>query len=166
MERARHFKPFSGLMEQLWVALRGTRASDAFIEAYWFALADAPYEEILRNTQRIIRGATRETPIPKPRELRDHAPPPAEEPWRQEAEARSEQAWREMKARDPLSFAIEYEIAMAARRLAQASTLDPDYEPLLKQYQHWSALRYAPREAQEAALARTAVLRSPQESRP
>jgi hypothetical protein len=164
MERSRDFKGFRGLMEQL-CAVRGMRASDAFIEAYWFGLADVSFEEVAKNTQRFIATATKDTRLPTPRELRNHPPLiDGAEPWRAEAEARSEQAWRELKARDPIAFAVEYEIAMAARHLSQASHLDPDYTPLLKQYQHWSALRYAPREAQEAAVARTALLR-PQEKK-
>jgi hypothetical protein len=159
MDRQRDFAAFQKLMDQLCAALRGWReAGDAFINAYWDALRDVPLAEVQANVKRIIATATKDTPFPKPRDLRDRAPAieNVHDSRRDAATRVNETTWRELRATDPVRFQIEFGIARAAREMAAISIDDPGFAECQREYQHWNSVRFAPREVQEAAVARYA----------
>lgn len=157
MDTHRDFKRFQTLMDQLCAALRGSKeAGNAFVNAYWDALKDISIEEVDANVKRIIATATKETPFPKPRELRTRAPPASVDP-RTEAITRTNlNNWRDLHARDPVTYAIESGLARTARALAMLDEGDPGYEETLREYQHWASVRYAPDDVRARAVARYA----------
>lgn len=167
MDTMRDAKPFHELMDELCAMLRdGFKSSDAMRNAMWDALKDVPFSEIKANAKRIMATATKDTPFPKPRDLRNRAPVIEGGPYearRQAADAFAEQTWRELRARDPIAFEVEFRIARAARELAGMSTLDPGFDEWTREYQHWASVRYAPREAQESAVARFTSLQAGKE---
>jgi len=152
MNRARDFKSFQGQLDQLCATyLEGRKASNALLEAYWYALEDVPIEEITANVRRLVAQAAKGAPLPKPRELRSR---PALQDRNLPGIDMNLSGWEALKARDPVSFEVEFRLARAARELAGMSAIDPGYDEWTREYQRWAAVRYAPREVQDAALAR------------
>lgn len=156
MDTMRDFKPFQGQMDKLWAIIRGAKeAPNSYVNAMWDALKDVPYSEVETNVTRIVATATRDTPLPRPRELRNSAPKVvANDPRREAADRESERNWRELRASDPIRFQVEWGIARAARELSQLDMGDPGYEDWSRVYQRWASVRYAPREEQERMIAR------------
>ncbi len=159
MDTQRDSKAFEDLMDRLSASLReGYKATDAQKSAYWNALKDVHLSEVRAHIERIIATATKETPFPRPRELRNRAPviEGVPDPKRTAADRLSEQSWRDMREVDPVRYRIELGIARAARELAGLCPDDPGYEEATRDYQRWASVRYAPRIEQERAVARYA----------
>lgn len=157
MDNQRDFKAFQELVDQLNAALRGGfKATDAMIAAYWTALQDVHLSEVRAHVERIIATATQDTPFPRPRDLRNRAPMIAgpNDARGDAAQRMSEENWRGLRAQDPVKFEVEYRIAIAARELAQLDARDPGFEVAQAEFQRWMGVRYAPREQQEAFVAR------------
>lgn len=156
MDTQRDFKPFQELMDQLTAALGNDyKASDARVQAYWKALKDCTLAEVRANIERIITTATKETSFPRPCSLRSRPPPCSArppDPSRERIERESMRRWEELRAHDPLNWEILLRVSRAARRLLELSEDDPGYQEIAQEQQRWSALRYAPRAEQEAAL--------------
>lgn len=156
MDTHTDFKPFRDLMDELSAALRaGFKADDAMVRAYWDALKDVSLSEVRGHVKRIIATATKETQFPKPRDLRDKPPviqTSVYDSKREQAQRLNEQAWREMKARDPVTFHIEVNIARTAREMQTCDPDDPDWAQLASEFRRWASLRYARRSEQEAAV--------------
>lgn len=152
MDRQRDFKSFQNLMDQLCATFHdGRKANNPLVEAYWYALGDVSIEEVAAHVKKIIANATKDTRFPKPRELRTVAPAAAPDAM---AERLSEETWNELRERDPIRFEVELRIAQAASKLRPLGPLDPGFDEWSRELAAWLALRYAPREAQEAAVAR------------
>lgn len=157
MDHLRDAKPFQELTDELHAIYRdGFKAPEAWRNAMWEALKDVSYTEVKANAKRLMATAVKGAPLPKPTELRNRAPVLSNpyDPRRQAAEILAAQTWRELRASDPVRYHVEIRIARAARELAAINMLDPGYDDWTREYQQWAALRYAPREAQEAAVAR------------
>jgi hypothetical protein len=139
----RDYKAFKELLDQLYAVIRGgAKAPDSFLIAYWNALKDVPFAEVEANVKRILLTATKDTSFPTPRELRNRAP--AVSDCRHESAQRlNEHAWRELKARDPARYRIEFGIARAARELARLDAGDPGFDEWTREFQHWVMQRYA-----------------------
>jgi hypothetical protein len=156
VDTQRDYKAFKELLDQLYAVFRaGAKAPDSFLIAYWNALKDVPFSEVEAHAKRILATATKDTPFPKPRELRNHAP--AIEPSdsrRGAAERLNERTWRSLEADDPVRFRIELGIARAARELAQLDANDPGFDEWTQEFRRWVSVRYAPRPEQEHALAK------------
>jgi hypothetical protein len=157
MDTQRDFKPFQELMDQLSAALGGAdfKASDARVQAYWKALKDCSLAEVRSNIERIIATATKDTPFPRPSSLRSRPPSMSAslpDPARERIERDSIRRWEELRKNDPLQWEIMLRAARAARRLLEVGEDDPGYTEITQEQQRWSALRYAPRAEQEAAV--------------
>jgi ribosomal protein L12E/L44/L45/RPP1/RPP2 len=157
MDTQRDFKPFQELMDQLSAALGGAdfKASDARVQAYWKALKDCSLAEVRANIERIIATATKETAFPRPSSLRSRPPPMSAAPpdaSRERAERESIRRWEELRKNDPVQWEILLRVSRASRRLLELGEDDPGYQEIVQEQQRWSALRYAPRAEQEAAL--------------
>lgn len=156
MDTMRDSKPFQELMDQLCAALReGFKASDAMKDAYWTALKDVPFAEVKTNVQRLIATATKDTPFPRPASLRNKPPPvtPAlPDPKHERAERASVARWRELRARDPVTFEVLFRSARAFTELARCDPEDPGYSEWLADFRRWDSLRYLPRNEQETRV--------------
>lgn len=156
MDTQRDAKAFHELMDELCAALReGFKSTEPLRNAYWDALKDVAISEVRFHVKRIIATATRETPFPRPSELRNHPHPMTRaSDAKAEAAARASiRAWEEMRNDDPIRWRIEVGIARAARALAELAPDDPGYEDWTREYQRWASVRYASRAEQERAVA-------------
>lgn len=159
MDTQRDAKAFHELMDELCAALReGFKSTEPMRNAYWDALKDVPLAEVRFHVKRIIATASKETPFPRPRELRNHPHPMTRaDDAKAEAVARASiRAWEEMRAADPIRWRIEVGIARAARALAELSPDDPGFDDWTREFQRWARVRYAERAEQERAVARYA----------
>jgi hypothetical protein len=138
MDLAKDFDAFQALLDQLCAVFDRPPAKKELVQAYWEALRFAPFGEVERNANRIVRTATKSARWPKPGDLRDEAPEePAQKSSSGEAAYRAaldlnKRTWAEFEMRDPALYAIEMAIAQCGRCLAADHESTPQFAEALK----------------------------------
>jgi hypothetical protein len=160
MDRQTEFDAFVALMGELAEAFHRP-CTEELVSAYWKALKDCRLSELRAAAQEIIRTATEKTPFPRPGALRARvgASTPTDSDGHFQAGLRTAvRTWRELKASDPIEFEIQFRIAFAARMIVTLPAGDVAHAEWMREFQHWSALRFATREAKAAAVAQARPL--------
>jgi hypothetical protein len=147
---------FRELMDEVHALINdGFKANDAWANAMWKRLRDVSFAEVKANADRYMATATRDTPLPKPSQLRNTPPKilPSglPSPGQLKAERDSVRRWRELKQIDPIAFEVEWRTARAFTAMAQCEDGSEEHSEWTREYRRWGALRYAPRADQEEA---------------
>lgn len=136
------YDPFTKLLDGLCATWDRPPAKEEMLSAWWNALKDAPYAEVKRNVDRLIKTATRNSKWPRPGDLRDQVPSvalPVHEAEFKAMEERCARNWNERLRMDQELTRIELAIARTDRVLASEHESSVIYATALEENRRYRA---------------------------